>query len=124
LVGYQRQLWEDFTVGLQYYGEYMSDYSVYVQNLPPGFPPEKRLYQLASLRLTQFMIHQTLRLSFLAFYGLSDEDYLMNPEVKYNLTDSIWVAMGGNIFGGGKPWGRFGQLAKDDNVYTHLRYEF
>jgi hypothetical protein len=124
LIGYQRQLWEDFTVGLQYYGEYMSDYSAYLQNLPPGFPPEKRLHQLASLRLTQFMIHQTLRLSFFAFYGLSDEDYLMNPEVKYNLTDSIWVAIGGNIFGGGKLSSQFGQFAKDDNVYTQVRYEF
>jgi len=124
LVGYQRQLWEDFTVGLQYYGEYMEAYSTYVQNLPPGFPQEKRLHQLASIRLTQFMIHQTLRLSFFAFYGLSDGDYMLNPEVKYNLTDSIWIAVGGNIFGGGKPWTQFGQFAKDDNVYTQLRYEF
>jgi hypothetical protein len=124
LVGYQRQLWEDFTIGLQYYGEYMQDYSAYVQNLPPGFPQEKRLHQLASVRLTQFMIHQTLRLSFFAFYGLSDGDYLLNPEVKYNLTDSIWVAVGGNVFGGGKPWSQFGQFARDDNVYTQLRYEF
>ncbi|MCK9418985.1 MAG: hypothetical protein M0R70_06380 [Nitrospirae bacterium] len=55
---------------------------------PPGLPLEKWLHQLASLRLTQFMIHQTLRLSFFALYGLSDEDYLMDPEVKYNFTDS------------------------------------
>jgi hypothetical protein len=124
LVGYQRQLWEDFTIGLQYYGEYMQDYSAYVQNLPPGFPKEKRLHQLASIRLTQFLLHQTLKLSFFAIYGLSDGDYLLNPEVKYNLTDSVWIALGGNVFGGGKPWSQFGQLAKDDNVYTQLRYEF
>jgi hypothetical protein len=124
LIGYQRQLWEDFTVGMQYYGEYMEDYSAYVQNLPPGFPQEKRLHQLASIRLTQFMIHQTLKLSFFAFYGLSDGDYLLNPEVKYNLTDAVWIAVGGNVFGGGKPWSQFGQFAKDDNVYTQVRYEF
>jgi hypothetical protein len=124
LIGYQRQLWEDFTLGLQYYGEYMQDYSAYVQNLPFGFPQDKRLQQLASVRLTQFMIHQTLRLSFFAFYGLSDGDYMLNPEVKYNLTDAVWIAVGGNVFGGGKPWSQFGQFAKDDNVYTQLRYEF
>jgi hypothetical protein len=124
LVGYQRQLWEDFTIGLQYYGEYMEDYSAYVQNLPSCFPQEKRLHQLASIRLTQFMLHQTLRLSFFAFYGLSDGDYMLNPEVKYNLTDSLWIAVGANSFGGGKPWSQFGQFAKDDNVYTQLRYEF
>ena len=124
LIGYQRQLWEDFTLGLQYYSEYMQDYSAYVQNLPSGFPQEKRLHQLTSVRLTQFMIHQTLRLSFFAFYGLSDRDYLLNPEVKYNLTDSVWIALGGNVFGGGRPWSQFGQFSKDDNVYTQVRYEF
>lgn len=124
LIGYQRQLWEDFTLGLQYYGEYMQDYSAYIQNLPAGFPQEKHLHQLATMRLTQFLMNQTLRLSFFTFYGLSDGDYMLNPEVKYNLTDAIWLAMGGNVFGGGKPWSQFGQFAKNDNVYTQMRYEF
>ena len=124
LIGYQRQFWEDFTVGIQYYGEYMEDYSAYVQYLPTGFPQEKRLHQLAAVRLTQFLMHQTMRLSFFAFYGLSDGDHMLNPEVKYNLTDSIWIAVGGNIFGGGKPWSQFGQFAKDDNIYCQIRYEF
>jgi len=124
LIGYQRQLWEDFTLGLQYYGEYLQEYSAYVQNLPPGFPQEKRLHQIASVRITQFLMHQTMRFSFFALYGLSDGDYLLNPEVKYNLTDSIWVAIGGNVFGGDKLWSQFGQFAKDDNVYSQLRYEY
>ena len=124
LIGYQRQFWEDFTVGLQYYGEYMQDYSAYAQYLPTGFPQEKRLHHLATVRLTQFLMHQTMRLSFFAFYGLSDGDYMLNPEAKYNLTDSIWIAVGGNVFGGGKPWSQFGQFAKDDNVYCQIRYEF
>jgi hypothetical protein len=123
LVGYQRQLWEDFTIGLQYYGEYMQDYSAYLQNLPPGFPQEKRLHQIASLRLTQFLIHQTMKLSFFAFYGVSDGDNLLNPEVKYNLTDTVWITVGANVFGG-RPWNQLGQLAKVDNVYTQVRYEF
>ncbi len=124
LIGYQRQLWEDFTLGLQYYGEYMEDYGAYTQSLPSGFPADKRLRQLATIRLTQLFINQTLRLSFFAFYGISDRDYLLNPEVKYNFTDSIWLAVGGNFFGGEKTFTQFGQLAKNDNVYTQLRYEF
>lgn len=124
LLGYQRQIWEDCTVGVQYYGEYMEDYSTYKQNLPSGFPKESRLHQLATVRLMQFLMHQTLRLSLFALYGLSDADYLLNPEVKYNLTDSISIAMGGNILGGGEPWTQFGQFAKDDNVYTQVRYEY
>ncbi|GAB4419513.1 MAG: hypothetical protein OHK0032_15390 [Thermodesulfovibrionales bacterium] len=124
LIGYQRQMWEDFTIGLQYYGEYMHDYSEYKENLPPGFPKEKRLHQLVTLRLTQFLRHQTLRLSFFAFYSPSDGDYMLNPEIKYNFSDHIWAAIGGNIFGGGERWSQFGQLDKNDNIYLQLRYEF
>lgn len=124
LIGYQRQLWEDFTVGLQYYGEYMHNYSEYTENLPAGFPRERKLRELAAIRLTQLLMNQTLRLSFFSFYSTSDGDYMLNPEVKYNFTDHIWAALGANVFGGGKPWTQFGQLAKDGNIYLQARYEF
>lgn len=124
LVGYQRQIWEDFTIGLQYYSEYMHDYSEYKKNQPAGLPIDKRFYQLATVRLTQFLMHQTLKLSFFSFYSLSDRDYMFNPEVKYNFSDNIWAAVGGNIFGGGERWSQFGQLDRNDNVYLQLRYEF
>lgn len=124
IAGYQKELWEDFTVGIQYYTEYMHKYFEYKQNLPEGFPKDKRFYQLASLRLTQFLKHQTLKFSFFAFYSVSDKDYQLNPEVRYSFTDSIWGALGGNIFSGGKKWSQFGQLSKNDNVYVQLRYEF
>ncbi|MBI4710355.1 MAG: hypothetical protein HY759_04545 [Nitrospirae bacterium] len=124
LFGYQRQIWEDFTMGLQYYAEYMHDYSEYERNIPAGFPQERKLQQLTSARVTQFLMHQTLRLSFFSFYSTSDGDYLLNPEIKYNLSDNIWAAIGANIFGGGDEWSRFGQLEKNDNLYTQMRYEF
>lgn len=124
LVGYQRQLWEDFTVSTQYYAEYMHDYAEYRKNLPPGLPQEKRLHDLVSVRLTQFLMHQTLRLSWFSFLSLSDGDYLLNPEVKYNFSDHIWAAVGANIFGGGEKWSQFGQFGKNDNIYLQVRYEF
>jgi len=124
LLGYQRQLWEDFTVGVQYYAEYMHDYAEYKKNLPPGFPQERRLHELVTVRLTQFLMHQTLRLSWFSFWSPSDGDYLLNPEVKYNFTDHIWAALGGMVFGNGNKWSQFGQFDKNDNVYFQLRYEF
>ena len=124
LIGYQRQLWEDFTIGLQYYTEYMHDYSEYVKNQPAGLPKNKRLYQLASVRLSQFLKHQALRLSFFTFYSPSEGDYMLNPEIKYSFSDHIWAAIGGNIFGGGERWSQFGQLNNDNNAYIQLRYEF
>ncbi len=124
LLGYQRQLWEDFTVGVQYYAEYMHDHAEYKKNLPPGFPQERRLHELVTVRLTQFLMHQTLRLSWFSFWSPSGGDYLLNPEVKYSFTDHIWAALGGIVYGGGKAWSQFGQLDKNDNIYFQLRYEF
>jgi len=124
LTGYQRQLWEDFTLGLQYYLEYMHDYSAYKANLPSGFPLEKKIHDLVTVRLTQFLIHQTLRLSFFSFFSPAARDYMLNPEVKYNFTDNIWAAAGADIFGGGEEWDQFGQLDKNDNIYIQMRYEF
>jgi hypothetical protein len=124
LIGYQRQLWEDFTIGLQYYNEYMHDYSEYVNNQPSGLPKDRKSYQLVTLRLTQFLMHQDLRLGFFSFYSTSDGDYMLNPEVKYKFTDSLWAAVGANIFGGGERWSQFGQLDWNDNIYSQFRYEF
>lgn len=124
LLGYQRQMWEDFTTGLQYYTEYMHDYSDYKKNLPQGFPVEKKLHDLFTVRLTQFLLHQTLKLSLFSFYSPSYGDYMLNPEVKYNFSDHIWASVGANIFGGGKDWSQFGQLDRNDNIYLQVRYEF
>jgi hypothetical protein len=49
---------------------------------------------------------------------------MINPEIKYNFTDQVWGAIGGNIFGGDRNWSQFGQLDKNDNVCLQLRYEF
>ena len=124
LIGYQRQLWEDFTAGLQYYGEYMHDYAEYKKSLPGAFPEAKRLSGLFAMRLTQFLRYQTVGLSLFSFYSPSCGDYMINPEIKYKFTDSVWMALGGNLFGGGERWSQFGSLKRDDNIYTQLRWEF
>lgn len=124
LAGYQRQIWTDFTAGLQYYGEYLMDYGPYRDTLPAGFPSQDRLRQLLTVRLTQFLSYQTLRLSLFTFYSPTDEDYYFIPEVRYSFTDTLWGAAGANIFGGKQDTTFFGQFDKNDNVYVTVRYEF
>ncbi len=123
LASYKKQFMEDLNIGLQYYVEYMHEYSEYERTLPVGYEKEDRLYHLSTLRLTRFVMHQDLRLSLFVFYSPSDEDHMLNPEVKYKFTDKVWAAVGGNIFDGNSS-GRFGQLDKNDNAYLHIRYEF
>lgn len=124
LLGYRKQLWEDFTAGFQYYTSYMHDYGNYKQNIPSGFPQGKRWQDLFTVRLTHLFRHQTLKISFFSFWSSSDGDYMLIPEIKYNFTDHVWTALGANIFGGGEEWNQFGSLDKDDNFYVQIRYEF
>jgi hypothetical protein len=123
LVAWQTQLWEDFSLNLQYYAERMDDYAAYLAALPTGFPIEKRTSPTLGLRATQLLQHQTLRLSVYASRTPSNGDYFANPELRYSFSDHVLVALGANVFGG-KPSGQFGQLARDDNVYMLWRYEF
>lgn len=123
LAGYQIQAADDLSLSFQYYAEYMHDYAAYRAALPAGFPVDRRWSHTVTTRLTQFFLHQTLRLSVYASYNDSNGDHFVNPELRYSFTDRVWGAVGANLFGG-KPWGQFGQLARDDNVYLQMRYEF
>jgi hypothetical protein len=124
LASYQRAFGEKFTIGLQYLGEQIQKYSQYIQSLPTGFPQRKELRHTLSLRLTQLLNYQTLRLSFFTFYSPNEKDYYINPELRYELEDGVWVAAGGIIMGGKNNYTFFGQFDKNDNIYAVLRYGF
>lgn len=124
LVGYQRQLFPDFTLGVQYYGEIMEDYSEYEDSLPKGFPGQERYRDIITLRLTQLLEHQTLRLSLFTFYSPADNDYLFQPNISYNLSDELSAALGANVFGGEDDTTFLGQFDNNDNVYISIRYHF
>ena len=123
LAAYQLQPWEDFTLNLQAYAQRMHDYDAYLGSLPPGFPVDRRWNPTLGLRATQFFLHQTLRVSVYASHSPGHDDSFVNAELRYSFSDSIWGAVGANLFSG-KPWGPFGQLARDDNLYLQVRYEF
>ena len=124
ILGYSKQFWTDFTAGVQYYGEYMQDYNNYEVSLPAGFPKTDKIHQLITLRLTQMLKYNTLRLGLFTFYSPDEEDYFVIPEARYNITDSLWTSIGVNIFGGKDTRTFFGQLDKNDNLFATLRYEF
>ncbi|MBI4663327.1 MAG: hypothetical protein HY735_31385, partial [Verrucomicrobia bacterium] len=123
LLTYQRQLAQDFTGNIEYYGEWMQDYAAYRAGLPSGFPSRPELRDLIGLCLTKLLRYQTLKLSLFTFYSPQARDYFLNPEISYNFTDRLWAALGGNAFGG--PVNSFfGQLRRNDDVYLAVRYSF
>ena len=124
LIGLQRQGWHDLTYSLQFYGEYMSHFVQYERSLPAGFPKQRQFRTLLTTRVTQLLKYQTWKLSLFAFYSPSDRDYFLIPEAQYKFSDKLWLAVGGNVFGGKKKTTFFGQFDKNDNLYSILRYEF
>ena len=124
LAGYQRALGADLTIGAQYYGEAMLKHDKYEKTLPPGFSKRDQIRHNITLRITQFLKYQTLRLSLFTWVSPNEEDYYINPEIRYSFTDELWVALGGNVFGGSESHTFFGQFDENDNVYLQARYGF
>ena len=124
LAGYQKQLWKDFTLGAQYYAEVMSDFDAYKRSLPAGFAVKEKYRDIVTLRLTQLLEHETWKLSLFAFYSPAENDYLLRPQVTYKVSDSLSIALGGNVFGGHDRTTFFGQFDQNDNAYINLRYDF
>jgi len=124
LLGYERQVWTDFTVGGQYYVEQMLQFRRFEASRPADGAHRDEFRHLLTLRLTQLLWNQTVELSLFAFYSPSDEDYYLRPAVSYKITDQLTAVLGANIFGGRRPSTAFGQLDRNDNVYLRLTYGF
>lgn len=124
LAGYQRQPWEDGTVGVQYYAEVMEDHGAYERTLPAGLRAQRQVRDIVTLRLEQLLAHQTWKLALMSFYSPADDDYLLQPQVTYLFSDSLSAAVGANLFGGQRNWSSFGQLDRNDNIYISVRFDF
>jgi hypothetical protein len=124
LAGYEQELARDFTVGVQYYLELMSDYGAYKQTLPRGSQAADEYRHVITLRLTKLLMYQNLRLSLFTFYSPSDQDVYMRPNIHYRITDHWSAEVGANIFLGEKDYTFFGQFENDTNVYSGVRWSF
>ncbi len=67
----------------------MHDYDVYRRTLAVEFPERDQLRTVATLRFTQFHLHQTLHLNLFAFRGVSEGDGYIIPSARYAFSDSL-----------------------------------
>ncbi len=124
LLGYEQEIIQEFTVGLQYYLEQMLDYDNFLGNLPPSSPIADEDRHVLTLRLTRFLMSQDLRLSLFTFYSPSDRDAYLRPKIDYKVDDSWSGEIGGNFFIGEENYTFFGQFELNNNVYAALRVSF
>ena len=124
LAAYQFQPQEDLTLAFQYYGELMRQHDAYLRTLPSGLPARDQLRQVTSLRITQLRRNQTLRLNLFVMGSPTDRDAYVNPSVRYNVTDEVWLETGVNVFWGQERHTFFGQFEQNSGVFLVARYEF
>ena len=123
LVGYERELFRNFTAGTQYYAEWTLKYDRLAASSPwPQFEPPKRKHLLTT-RLTHRLLQQTLTLSLFVFAAPWDGDGYLKPQLTYHWTDALAIAGGANILLGPDPT-FFGQLENNSNVFFRVRYSF
>ncbi|MBI3029438.1 MAG: hypothetical protein HYY64_08015 [Candidatus Rokubacteria bacterium] len=123
LAGYQRELAPDLTLGLQYAGDVMEDHDQYRATRGPGMANRPTIRHVLTARLTQLLWNQTLRLGLFVLGSPNEGDFYVNPEVKYNVTDALWAALGVNLFGGPRR-AEYGQFEGNSNLYAVVRYAF
>ena len=123
LAGYTQEIGKDFTAGLQYYVEHMTDYGEYLDSLPSG-PARDRDRHLVTVRLTKLLMNQNLRCSLFTYYSPTDKEVYMRPNLHYKASDNLSLEVGVNIFFGDYPNTFFGQFRNNTNLYAGVRYSF
>ena len=124
LIGYEHELGTDLNASLQYYSEYMEDYDRYRHSLHPQSEKRDKYRHLLTLRLTQLLLSQNLKLSLFTYYSPSDNDAHLRPQISYKLTDNWLLVIGANLFYGQSDATFFGQFEENSNAYAGLRYNF
>ncbi len=124
LVGYERDLGEKFTVGIQYYLEHIVNYNEYCKSGPAGQKRREEDRHLFTLRLTKMLLLENLKLSLFTYFSPSNHDVYFRPNILYKFTDSLQGEVGGNLFAGEDRHTFFGQFGQNTNMYAGVRYSF
>jgi len=126
LIGYEQEVVKNFSIGVQYYVEWMQDYNHYVssQEQIGAQPTRDEVRHLLTNRLTLMTHQQNVTWSLFTFFSPSDVDAYFRPDVSYKVNDFWTVTAGGNFFVGKNQSSFFGQFEKNNNVYGSVRFSF
>lgn len=123
LLGHERELVSNLTLGLQYYLEHILDHDALLANSPvTRFEPSETRH-VVTTRWTYRMRRQTVTLSLFSFWSPNDGDVHLRPLLERQWSDAIAFALGGHLFFG-RSSTFFGQFADNTNAYVRVRYSF
>ena len=124
LLGLERELASNLTLGLQYLAELTLNHGALRANAPvPAWEPNE-VEHVASLRLTGRLLRDELTLSLFAIGSPTRGDLYVAPSLDWRATDALRVSLGANVMAGEHTHTLFGQLRDDTNVWARARYTF
>jgi hypothetical protein len=124
LIGYEKDLGNDFKIAAQYQYEQKLNYDDYISALLPQDYYWDKQRHLLTQRLTKFFKNQTVMLGLFNFWSPSDKDGYVRASCAYDISDQWKLTLGVNI-----PWGEddatdFGSMKKNKNAFVRVRYSF
>lgn len=124
IAGYDRDLGDDTSAGLQYLFEEIIQYQRYKDALFDADPVDSEFRHMITVRLTKMAMGQTMKGVLFCFYSPTDEDIYLRPSYEYDISDRWKLTLGANIIWGDEHNSEFGQMRKNSNIYGRLRYSF
>ena len=124
LLGFERELIPDLTLGAQYYLERTLDHDRLLLTLPPGAVAVDENRHLLTLRLTWLTHSQNVTWSLFTFASPSDRDAYLRGLWSWKASDAWTLSSGFNLFEGRDDSSFFGQFERNSNIYVGLRYGF
>jgi hypothetical protein len=128
LVGYEKEVVRDFTVGVQYYLEHMLDYKNFKQALKDISMYDETARDedrhTLTLRLTWLLMNQNLILSCFTRWSPSDNDVYIKPVATYKISDRWQASVGADLFAGEHEYTFLGQFENNSNIHGAVRCSF
>ena len=100
---------------------FLSDYNINLQ-----FSEEIRNINFKNTviaNLSGRFYEDKIKIDFICFYEIENEDYLIVPKIEYSISDSLSFSSGVNIFEGKKDT-MLGQYDNNDAVFVNMKYSF
>jgi len=128
LLGYEREIATDLTMGVQYFVERMLDHDEHVAALESKMAPTDTVRDedrhTVTLRLTYLAMNQNLVLSCFARYSPNEDDGYVKPTATYKISDRWQATLGGSIFFGDDEHTFLSQFRDNNNVNGSVRFSF
>ena len=124
LVGYEKDLGNDFRMAFQYYVEQMLDYKKYKHSLLVTDTEYGKFRHMITNRITKFFANQTVKFTVFTFFSPDELDAYVRPVLTWKATDSWTLTLGSDLFWGKSSRTEFGGVRKNKNIYVRLRYSF